>query len=123
MQARLRNRIPQMFRTNPLFGIRIATLSIKRKKYARNKSATNQFVVEKRCIPSIFYWAIQLNRNYTMLTAKLRLVVIIGLVTLSKVAFSKHDHDHSKHNHDSHSATDGIQQLYARTMGVTNHRR
>ena len=47
-----------------------------------------------------------------MLISKLRLVVIIGLVAFSKVAFSKHDHDHSKHNHDSHSATDGIQQLY-----------
>ena len=47
-----------------------------------------------------------------MLTSQLRLVVIIGLVTLSKVAFSEHDHDHSKHNHDLHSATDGIQQLY-----------
>ena len=47
-----------------------------------------------------------------MLTFQLRLVVIIGLVTLSKVAFSEHDHDHSKHNHDSHSTTDRIQQLY-----------
>ena len=99
-----------MFRTNPLFGIRIATLSIKRKKYARIKVQKNQFVFEKRCIPSIFYCAFQLNRNCTMLTTQLRLVVIIGLVTLSKVAFSKPDHDHSKHNHDSHSAMDGIQQ-------------